>query len=161
MSAALAIIGVASLIGAALIAGTFYAFSTFIMKALGQLSAAEGIRAMQSINVVVINRWFLGVFMGTAVLSLTLVVLALVHVQPGSIWMISGGLAYVLGTFLVTVIRNVPLNNELARAKATESASNTVWAKYLAQWTLWNHVRTGFAVLSILLIALGNVAIAA
>ena len=48
------------------------------MKALSRLPSAEGIAAMQSINVVVLNRSFLGAFIGTAVLSLGVGGLALV-----------------------------------------------------------------------------------
>ena len=54
-------------LGSGLMAGVFFAFSTFVMKALARLPAREGIAAMQSINIVVINPAFLGVFLGTAV----------------------------------------------------------------------------------------------
>ena len=63
---------IVALLGSALIGGIFFAFSNFIMKALAKLPAAEGIAAMQSINVVVLNKWFLGVFTGTALVSLLL-----------------------------------------------------------------------------------------
>lgn len=49
---------VAALLGAALIGGVFFAFSSFIMKALARLPSAEGVAAMQSINAVVLNRSF-------------------------------------------------------------------------------------------------------
>ena len=62
--------GITALLGSALVGGIFFAFSSFVMKALAGIPSAEGITAMQSINVVVLNRSFLGVFMGTAVLSL-------------------------------------------------------------------------------------------
>ena len=55
----------AAALGAGLVAGIFFAFSTFVMGALGRLPQAAGISAMQSINVVVINPVFLSVFMGT------------------------------------------------------------------------------------------------
>ena len=42
-------------LGSALMAGTFFAFSTFVMGALGRLRPPAGIAAMQSINIVVIN----------------------------------------------------------------------------------------------------------
>src|ERR1044071_5696034 len=53
-------------LGCGLIAGVFFAFSAFVMKALARLSPVQGISAMQSINVVVINPVFLAVFLGTA-----------------------------------------------------------------------------------------------
>ena len=58
-----------ALLACAVVAGVFFTFSSFVMKALAQLPASHGIGAMQSINVVVINRGFLGVFLGGAVLS--------------------------------------------------------------------------------------------
>lgn len=58
----------AAALGSGLIAGAFFAFSTFVMKALSRLPAREGIAALRSIDVVVLNAWFLGVFLGTAVL---------------------------------------------------------------------------------------------
>lgn len=46
-------------LGCGLIAGVFIAFSTFVMKALARLPPDEGIAAMQSINVSVLNSWFI------------------------------------------------------------------------------------------------------
>ena len=51
-------------VGAGLVGGVFFAFSAFVMKALAELPAAQGIQAMQRINVVVLNPLFLGVFVG-------------------------------------------------------------------------------------------------
>jgi uncharacterized membrane protein len=42
-------------LGSGLVAGIFFAFSNFVMKALARVSPAQGIAAMQSINVVVLN----------------------------------------------------------------------------------------------------------
>ena len=63
-------IHLAGAIGAGLMAGTFFAFSTFIMAALARVPAAEGIRSMQAINITVINPFFMLAFMGTALISL-------------------------------------------------------------------------------------------
>jgi uncharacterized membrane protein len=59
-------------LGAGLIAGFFLAFSICVMAALGRLPPKDGIAAMQSINVVVLNWMFLGVFFGTGLLALIL-----------------------------------------------------------------------------------------
>ena len=66
-------------LGASVVGGVFYAFSTFVMQALRRLPAREGIAAMQSINVVVINPMFLGVFLGTALASLVVLVMAVLR----------------------------------------------------------------------------------
>jgi uncharacterized membrane protein len=49
-----------SALGCGLTAGVFFAFSVFVMEALASLPPAQGIAAMQSINVTVLNPWFLG-----------------------------------------------------------------------------------------------------
>lgn len=68
-------------LGAGLIAGVFFAFSAFVLKALSRLPVSAGIAAMQSINVVVLNPLFLGVFIGTAVLCAAMMVAALTRWQ--------------------------------------------------------------------------------
>ncbi|HLL90834.1 MAG TPA: hypothetical protein VK324_16150 [Tepidisphaeraceae bacterium] len=56
----------AAALGSGLMAGVFFAFSAFVMRALGRLPAGEAVAAMRAINVAVINPLFLGVFLGTA-----------------------------------------------------------------------------------------------
>jgi len=50
-------------------------------------------------------------------------------------------LFYFLGTFLVTIVFNVPRNNALAAVAATSSEGAALWADYLTAWTKWNHLR--------------------
>jgi len=69
---ALAFLTLGAALGSGLIAGVFFAFSTFVMPALARLAPAQGVAAMQAINVAVLNRWFLGVFVGTAAACLLL-----------------------------------------------------------------------------------------
>ncbi len=84
-----------SALGAGLVAGIFFAFSNFVMGALGRVAPEAGISAMQSINVVVLNPVFLGLFMGTAALSLILAVAALMRwSEPGAGYLLAGGLLY-------------------------------------------------------------------
>jgi uncharacterized membrane protein len=59
-------------LGCGLMAGVFFAFSCFVMAALARLPVPQGLAAMQSINVRVLNPLFLGVFMGTAAACLVL-----------------------------------------------------------------------------------------
>jgi uncharacterized membrane protein len=138
-----------SAIGSGLIAGVFYAFSVFVMKALGAIQPAQGISAMQSINVVVINPLFMTPFIGMAVMGALLSVMALVRWQePGAAYVLTGGLLYFIGTFLVTMLFNVPRNNALAAIAATSPEGVALWANYLVTWTQWNHVRTVAALAS-------------
>jgi uncharacterized membrane protein len=132
-----------SAIGCGLIAGLYFAFSTFIMTAFSRIDQAQGIAAMSSINSTILGSLFMPLFFGTTIASAALAVLALFRwSEPGAAAMLAGGLIYVVGMFVVTVVFNVPLNNELASAEAPASDAAAVWARYLKDWILWNHVRT-------------------
>ncbi|MGH8660870.1 MAG: DUF1772 domain-containing protein [Burkholderiales bacterium] len=130
-------------IGAGTVGGVFFAFSTFVMKALAQLPASQGVAAMQRVNVVVLNPLFLGVFMGSALLSLGGIVVSVLQWEAsGSSLLLAAGLLYLVGSFLVTVAFNVPRNERLARLSAQSSEAASYWPVYVREWTLWNHVRT-------------------
>lgn len=130
-------------LGCGLIAGAFFAFSSFVMGALARIPLPEGIRAMQSINIVVINPVFLGVFLGTAILCLVLAIFSLLNWnEPGAVWLLAGCLLYFFGTFVVTMAFNVPLNNALAAVDPASADGAGVWENYLNVWTMWNTVRT-------------------
>lgn len=138
-----------SVLGTGLIAGVFYAFSAFVMKALGAIQPLYGIEAMQSINVVVINRWFMLPFLGMTAVSPLLMIGALLHWQEARAgFVFAGGLCYFVGTFLVTMLCNVPLNNRLAAVAAHSADGAALWADYLLDWTRWNHVRAMAALIS-------------
>jgi uncharacterized membrane protein len=144
-------------LGCALIGGAFFAFSSFVMKALAALAPPQGIAAMQSINVVVINPWFLLPFMGTAALCGFLIVMSLLQWQdPRAAYWLAGAALYLFGTFGVTMAFNVPRNNALAAVDAASIDGAKVWAVYLSEWTAWNTVRTiaGIAAAAALCIAL-------
>ena len=86
-------------IGCALSAGIFFAFSTFVMRALAQQPTAPGIATMQSINITVINPWFMAAFFGPAVASLFLMIAALQQwEQPDTRYWLAGSLLYLIGT---------------------------------------------------------------
>ncbi len=150
------IVGTTALLGSALVGGIFFAFSSFVMKALARVPPAEGIAAMQSINVVVLNPSFLGAFIGTAVLSLGAGGLALAGWgHPSASFFLGGAIFYLAGTFFVTGLGNVPLNDQLAAVSATDPGARDVWERYLRRWTTWNHVRTAAAMAAALLYSLG------
>ena len=147
---------VLALLGSALIAGVFFAFSSFIMKALARVPSHEGIAAMKSINVVVLNRSFLGVFIGTTAISLLVAVLAIMTWgAPSAPYFLAGVLLYVVGTFLVTGLGNVPLNDRLAAVAETDPTAVAVWEHYLDRWTRLNTIRTVAAAAAALMFTLG------
>jgi uncharacterized membrane protein len=133
-------------LGSGLIAGVFFAFSTFVMRALARRPPHEGMAAMQSINVVVLNGWFLSVFLGTAAICIVVLILSLLRWHaPGAAFQVAGSVLYLVGTLLVTIACNVPRNDALARVAASDPAASGIWTRYLSEWTAWNHVRTAAA----------------
>lgn len=136
-------------IGAGTVGGVFFAFSTFVMKALSQLPVSHGIAAMQRINIVVLNPYFLGVFLGTALLAAGCLVVSITGWgAPRSILLTVSGVLYLGGTFLVTMVFNVPRNEHLAVLESLSPEAKDYWITYQREWSFWNHVRSVSAVAS-------------
>lgn len=130
-------------LGCGLVAGVFFAFSSFVMKALACRPASEGIAAMQSINVVVLHSWFLRAFLGTAAVCVVTLISSLVRWrEPNSAYLLAGSVLYLVGSLWVTVAFNVPRNEALKAVAPAVPSSAGLWADYVVTWTAWNHVRT-------------------
>jgi uncharacterized membrane protein len=143
MSDALLVLTLATALGAGLVAGAFFAFSTFVMAALGRIPDAEGIRAMQEINITVINPWFMTALFGTGLACLAVIVWALADWDDAyGAYLVVGGVLYVIGCVGVTMAFNVPRNNVLADLDPESPEATPVWRRYLVEWTAWNTVRT-------------------
>ncbi len=142
--------------GSGVVTGLLFAFSNFVMRALGDLPTEQSMLVMQRINERIINPIFFIFFMGTPVLCLIIAVISVLDFGvSGYVYFFSGAVMYLLGPFGITMLFNVPLNNTLAGTAITESAE--AWPKYIKKWQWWNHVRTYMGILSILLLALGLV----
>ena len=143
-------------LGCGTIAGVFFTFSSFVMKALARLPPEEGIAAMQSINVFAINSWFLVAFLGTAGLCIATMIAAVVQwSEPFAIFLLVGGVVYLAGCFAVTMIFNVPMNEALAALPPTAPDRAARWASYVTGWTTWNHLRTAASLFAAALLAIG------
>jgi uncharacterized membrane protein len=144
-----------SILGCALIAGVFFAFSNFVMNALSRIQPATGIIAMQSINITVINPLFMTTFLGTGVACIFLVISSLLkwH-QISTTYSILGSVFYLIGTIGVTIAFNVPLNDALAKVDPNSIDGMKLWATYITDWTFWNHVRALAAVAAAIAISL-------
>ncbi len=122
--------------------GLYFIFSNTIMASLKQFKS--GADVMVEINQVILNPVFMAVFWISGLGSLYLVMFA-----EGLLFI--SGVIFFLGTTFITVIRNVPLNNQL-RDSGPERAE--VWQNYLNKWVFWNHVRSAAAVSSGLLLVI-------
>ena len=143
-------------LGSGLAGGIFFAFSSFIMKALARVPPARGIAVMQSINLTVLNVWFFAVFFGTGACCLVLGISSLFRWEkPGAGYLLTGSLLYLVGTIIVTIACNVPLNDALAAVDLSSTDAGRVWTDYLKKRTAWNHLRTGAALAAAALFIVG------
>ena len=135
----LAIVGA---VGAGLNGGVFYAFSTFVMQALGRLPSPHAVAAMQAINIEAPRPGFMVAFIGTAVVSIALAISAFGRLgESAAIYELVGGGLYLAGVAL-TAVYHVPRNDALGRLEPDSEAAAKAWRIYLPNWTRWNHVRT-------------------
>jgi uncharacterized membrane protein len=132
----------AGVLGAGAVGGVFYAFSSFVMPALERLQPADGIKAMQSINVTAERPGFMVAFMGTTLLCGYLGVRGVLdRGDRRATLLMTGSALYLLGTFLLTVAHHVPLNNTLAAVHPHAAGAAAQWHDYLSKWNWANHVR--------------------
>jgi uncharacterized membrane protein len=84
---------------------------------------------------------FMILFMGTTLLCGILAVWSLFSIGSfHSQLVLAASLFFVAGCFGVTILLNVPLNNQLAAATADNR--EMLWQDFLRDWTTWNTVRT-------------------
>jgi uncharacterized membrane protein len=136
-------------VACALNGGVFFAFSSFVMRSLAALPPADGIRAMQSINVFAITPVFMTALFGTGVACLLAAAYAAAAgMGAATVPVIAGGATYFVGTIVVTIVCNVPLNNAVAALNPTAADAVWLWTRYRRQWLAWNHVRTVSGIVS-------------
>ena len=133
-------------VAAALMAGIFLAFSSFVMPALDNIDSDNAIAAMQRINIDVFC-WSFGIlFFGIPIASLAIAVYSLTQwPSPWATHALLGSAIYLTGSLIVTIAGNVPLNNKLARIRPsaeTAATAQTEWRAFTVPWTRWNHLRT-------------------
>ena len=136
-----------------------YVFSTFVMRGLDRTGPVDAITAMRGINAEANgNPAFLLAYFGATILALAVGVIAVVQLnQPGSWWLLIGAVLGILGA-IITMVFNVPLNNQLDTVNpdglSTADAARE-WQAYFSTWTAWNHVRTVTSFLGAALLLLG------
>lgn len=147
MSTLLEILLLVTALLVALAAGLFYAFSCSVIPGLGRLTDREYLRAMQSINRVILNPVFFASFLGSLV---TLPVSTWLWYRacgpgPGFYLLLGATALYAAGVFGVTISRNVPLNNSLDRLE-TDSLPNEQLrgsrAAFEVPWNRYHTIRT-------------------
>jgi uncharacterized membrane protein len=135
-------------------AGLFYTWSVSVIPGTRMISDINYLTSMKSINRAILNPWFFVIFFG----SLISLVFSSWQLYGTStlFWMaLSATLAYLFGTFGVTIFGNVPLNNELEalNIETLKPVEILFWREYYEpEWNRLHTIRTVFAVISFLLV---------
>ena len=133
---------VACAVGAGVVAGVFFAFSTFVMQGLRRVPATTGLTAMQGINLAAPTPLFMAALMGTGLGCAALTLVAVTQWgDPGAPWALAGGLSYLV-SIVLTIAYHVPRNDALAGIDPQAPDAAERWHRYLSEWVPWNHVRT-------------------
>ena len=132
-----------------LMAGVFYAYAVSVNLGLAEQPDASYVATMNEINEKIQNPLFFPSFFGAILFPIAALVVHLPHRRSGRFRLIFLACAlYVGGSFLVTALANVPLNEELALVAADAPAGELARARaaYEGPWNFWNAVRVLFSV---------------
>lgn len=132
-----------------LMAGVFYAYAVSVNLGLAEQPDASYVATMNEINEKIQNPLFFPVFFGAVLFPVAALVAHISHRRSGRFRLIV--LACVLyfgGSFLVTALVNVPLNEELALVAVDAPAGELARARaaYQEPWNFWNGLRSLFSV---------------
>ena len=120
-----------AIIAYALVGGVFLAFSDFIMRSLSITGGLSGVETMQTINREVFRWIFMALFLSLAGVSVLVTIYAGLSLSgPASVLILSAGLIYLIGCFGVTIFRNVPMNEALAKMDLSSEATQDYWTKF-------------------------------
>jgi len=129
-------------LGCGVTSGVFFAFSSFVMKALGRLPAPQAITTMQEINTAAPTPAFMALLFGTAMACGSLILSSLfVWGESHAAYLLIGGASYLGCVIGPTVVYHVPRNEALAKVDPRGVDAEGRWSRYLSGWTAWNHLR--------------------
>ena len=128
-----------------LMAGIFFTWSNAVKPGIGKLSDIEYLRALQSMNRVILNNAFRIIFLG-AIIAVALVPVFYFNLYPKNIfWLFVFTLViYWIGVFGVTVSGNIPLNEILDKTNLesiTLEEIKTLRKSIELKWNNYNLIR--------------------
>jgi len=135
------------------IGGVYFAFSFFIIQSLKKTGDLEAIRTMNEINLVILKSPFILLFFFSSLIAFILFLKNLILYKLISKEGFSS-LIFLVGMFLCTAVKNVPLNKKLADFDFTDTSCRPgiEWNDYYKNWIKWNHIRTVSCFLSMVLL---------
>lgn len=152
----LTIVAIVTAVGAGIVSGAFFAFSTFAIQGIAALETPAAVRAMQQVNVAAVRPPLMIALFGTGVLSIVVIIVGFTALSRPDGWLfLIAGLLYLIGNPVLTVVYNVPRNNAVAAADPDTPEAAEVWQRYLREWVGANHVRTITAAIAGALLIIG------
>lgn len=132
-----------SAVSVGVMAGVYFCFSAFLIRSLDAIGMPSAMIAMHSINRLILRSAFLPLFFGsTAFCGILFIVAVFDMARTRAVPALLGSGIYVAGMFVITVVRNVPLNNALEAMPADSADADAMWRRYMREWVRWNHIRT-------------------
>jgi uncharacterized membrane protein len=133
---------IVAVVASGVVAGIWFAFSTFVMQALDKAGPTQGIVTMQAINKTVLRAPAMIAMFGTAAVCLWLGIWAVRSWRSDSAaYLLAGAVLYIVGTVFVTGAGNEPLNHKLEKFHAHAADAAHRWNDFYAKWLAWNHAR--------------------
>jgi uncharacterized membrane protein len=138
-------------------AGLFYAWSVSVIPGTKKVPDHMYLETMQAINRAILNPGFFLIYMGSLGL---LAVSTFQQFQNGLVFwlLLVASITYLVGTFGVTGLGNVPLNNSLDvldLGQLSKEAMATTRQEYELAWNRFHTIRMAFSVLAFLLSLMG------
>ena len=125
--------------------GFFYAWVCSTMWGLDQADPRVAIAAMQAMNASVRNAVFAPAFFATpwVLIAAGLMAWGTGRGTAALVFMLAG-LVYLAGGQILTIMVNVPMNEELAKVAVPEdrAAAEAIWQAYSPRWQTYNQART-------------------
>lgn len=138
----------------ALITGLFYSWSVSASPGLHRLNDESYLQSMQHVNRAILNPAFFASFMGTVIMMPVCTFVVYRQGSATAFWlMLAAALLYIIGTFGITVVKNVPLNNMLDQLNiqgATAAELRGFRMQFEMPWNKWNVVRTVAGMMSLM-----------
>ncbi|NNF32935.1 MAG: DUF1772 domain-containing protein [Saprospiraceae bacterium] len=138
-------------------AGFFYAWLVSVIPGTKKVLDITYLETMQSINLEILNPAFYLIFFGSPII---MIISMIQQYQSGiTFWiLLAAVVVYLVGTFGVTILGNVPLNDALEALKLSELSEVEIIDfrnSYERKWNSWHWVRTICSVISFILMLIG------
>lgn len=138
--------------------GFFYAWVCSTMWGLDAADPRVAIEAMQAMNDSVRNAVFFPAFFLTPFVFCAAGLLLRSTSRPEAArWLFAAGGVYLVGGLLLTMLLNVPMNEDLAEVvvPANVDDAREIWDDYSGRWQRYNQIRTVASGAALLLAAVG------